>query len=122
MSLVGIDIGSSAVKAGAYDETGAPIALVREPVEDHYPSPGAWEADPDEVWAATVTSLRGLATHDAVRHDPPVAVAVSASGREVFPATADGRPLGPCLRTGDARTAEPDAAIRRPRPGRPEAA
>jgi sugar (pentulose or hexulose) kinase len=41
VSLVGIDIGSSAVKAGAYDETGAPIALVREPVEDHYPSPGA---------------------------------------------------------------------------------
>ena len=38
MSLVGIDIGSSAVKAGAYDDTGAPIALVREPVSDHYPA------------------------------------------------------------------------------------
>jgi xylulokinase len=110
VSLVGIDIGSSAVKAGAYDQTGAPIALVREPVSDHYPSPGAWEADPDEVWAATVATLQRLAVHDAVRHDPPVALAVSASGREVFPATADGRPLGPCLRTGDARTAEPDAA------------
>ena len=110
MSLVGIDIGSSAVKAGAYDDTGTPLALVREPVDDHYPAPGEWEADPDEVWAATVAVLQRLAAHDAVRHDPPAALAVSASGREVFPATADGRPLGPCLRTGDARAAEPDAA------------
>ena len=65
---------------------------------------------PGRGLAATVASLRRLADHDAVRHDLPLALAVSASGREVFPATADGRPLGPCLRTGDARTASPDAA------------
>jgi xylulokinase len=110
VSLVGVDIGSSAVKAGAYRESGAPLAVVREAVADRHPEPGAWEADPEEVWAATVRAISRLAAQDELRRDPPGALAVSASGREVFPATATGRPLGPCLRTGDARTADPDAA------------
>jgi xylulokinase len=110
MSLIGIDVGSSAVKAGAYRESGAPLSVVREAVTVRHPAPGAWEADPEEVWAATERALCRLAAHQEVRRDPPKALAVSASGREVFPATAGGRPLGPCLRTGDARTADPDAA------------
>jgi xylulokinase len=111
VSLVGVDIGSSAVKAGAYRDTGIRLALIREAVPVRHCNPGEWEAEGDEVWAATVRVLRQLTAREAIQRDPPRAIAVSASGREVFPATMAGRPLGPCLRTGDARMPDPDAAV-----------
>jgi xylulokinase len=109
VSLLGIDIGSSAVKAAVYRETGAALAIAGEPVPGTHPAPGQWESNPDEVWRATVRVVRKVASAPAVRPDPPAAVAVSASGRESFPAKANGSGLGPCLRTADGRRPSPDA-------------
>ncbi|MFL5799643.1 MAG: L-fuculokinase [Actinomycetota bacterium] len=110
MSLLGIDIGSSAVKAAAYRDTGSALARAEEPVPSRYPAPGQWETDPDEVWRATVRAVRRITSSARVRKDPPAAVSVSASGRESFPARADGSALGPCLRTADGRRPSPDAS------------
>jgi xylulokinase len=41
-----------------------------------------------------------------VRRDPPEAIAISASGREVFPVAEDGVALGPCIMAGDTRGEE----------------
>ena len=109
MSLVGIDIGSSAVKAAAYRESGSVLARADEPVPSLHPSPGAWEVDGDHVWQAVVRVVRRLAENPRVRRDPPAGIAVSASGRESFPARADGSALGPCLRTADARRPRTEA-------------
>jgi xylulokinase len=103
VSLVGIDVGSSAVKAAAYRETGTLLARSSEPAPSLHPAPGLWESDANEVWGAVVRAVRRLAAEPALRGDPPVALAVSASGRESFPARADGTALGMCLRTADAR-------------------
>jgi xylulokinase len=110
MSLIGIDIGSSAVKAVAYRASGSVLARAHEAAPSLHPAPGWWEIDGDEVWRATVRVVRRLASGSRLRHDPPAALAVSASGRESFPARADGRALGPCLRTADGRRPEPEAA------------
>jgi len=110
VSLLGIDIGSSAVKAAAFREAGSSLAVAQEAVPGRHPAPGQWESDPDEVWRATVRVVRRVTSAPRVRRDPPVAVAVSASGRESFPARADGSGLGPCLRTADGRRPEPEAA------------
>jgi xylulokinase len=115
MSLVGIDIGSSAVKAVAYRESGSVLARAHEAAPSLHPAPGHWEIDADEVWRATVRVVRRLAASPRLRRDPPAAVAVSASGRESFPARADGGALGPCLRTADSRRPEADAASVLPR-------
>ena len=113
MSLIGVDVGSSATKAAAYREDGLLLAVAREGVTARRPNPGVWESDPEEVWAATQKVLSNVAAAPLVRKDPPVALAISASGREVFPVASDGSALGPCIRTGDTRGAEIEAATSR---------
>ena len=110
MSLIGVDIGSSAVKAVAYRASGSVLARAHEAAPSLHPAPGLWEIDADEVWRATVRVIQRLTASPRLRHDPPSALAVSASGRESFPARADGRALGPCLRTAVGRRPEREAA------------
>jgi len=110
VSLVGIDVGSTTVKAAAFRDDGTLLGLARKGVPARHHRPGEWEVDADAVWRATVDVVRRLGGSPRVRRDPPTAVSISASGRESFPARSDGRPLGPCLRTADARRAEPDAS------------
>jgi xylulokinase len=109
VSLVGIDVGSSAVKAAAYRDDGTPLATASAPSPSLHPAPGLWESNGNQVWAAVGAAVRRLARDPALRRDPPAAVAVSASGRESFPARADGTALGMCLRTADARRPERQA-------------
>jgi sugar (pentulose or hexulose) kinase len=109
MSLVGIDVGSSAVKAAAYDEQGRLLGLAGHELTPLHPQPGWWEQDPTEVWQATTRCMQQLAALDAVRADPIQVIAVSASGREVFPVDANGMPLGNCLMGADVRGAEFEA-------------
>lgn len=111
MSLVGIDIGSSAVKAAAYDADGTLLAQATEAVPSLHPGPGLAEVDGDGVWKAVVAVVQQITAGERVQRDPPAALAVSASGREGFPARADGSALGPCLRTADARRPRTEAAL-----------
>ncbi len=106
MSLIGIDVGSSSVKAAACSEDGTLIASASHALTPIHPGPGLWETDPEDIWLATVHAMRELAAHPAVRRDPPRAVAVSASGRENFPADKDGNPLGNGVMGADIRGAE----------------
>jgi len=108
MSLIGIDMGSSSVKAAAYSEDGLLLAAASRDLTGRHPEPGLWEQDPEEVWQATSDCMRALMAMDPMRHDPPQAVAVSASGRENFLADASGNPLAPGVMGADIRGAEFD--------------
>jgi xylulokinase len=110
VSLVGIDVGSSAVKAAAYRPDGSAVAHAVQAVPSEHPFPGGWEVDGDAVWDAVVHVVRRLTAEPGVERDPPKAVSVSASGRESFPARADGSALGPTLRTADDRRPRSDVA------------
>jgi xylulokinase len=109
VSLVGIDVGSGAVKAAAYSETGRYLAGASSAITPVYPAPGQWETDPLEVWRATSQTMRELGPQDTVRRDPVRAIAISASGRENFPADASGFPLGNGLMGADVRGEEFEA-------------
>lgn len=106
MSLIGIDVGSSSVKVAAYNETGTLLAQASHPLTGLHPDPGSWEQDAEEIWQATSLGMRAIMTHDSLRHDPPKAIAISASGRENFPADAHGNPLGNGIMGADTRGAE----------------
>jgi xylulokinase len=106
MSLLGIDVGSSSVKVAAYSEDGKLIGVASANLSPIYPAPGLWETDPLDIWQATSTAMRDLCGQDALRRDPPKAIAVSASGRENFPADAEGNPLGNGIMGADTRGAE----------------
>lgn len=106
MSLLGIDMGSSSVKISAYSEEGKFLAVVSHEISPLHPAPGLWEQDPREVWLATARGLAELMQRPEMRHDPPKALAISASGRENFPADADGNPLGNNIMGADTRGSE----------------
>jgi xylulokinase len=109
MSLLGVDVGSSSVKAAAYTADGRELARAQEAVLSRHDRGGACETDPETTWRAIVNAVRHVASAPQLRRSPPAALAFSASGREAFPASADGSPLGPCLRTADARRPQRDA-------------
>ncbi len=103
MSLIGIDLGTSAIKVAAYAEDGTALAAARRNVPGYRPEPGHWEVNVLESRDAFWSALAAVAADPAVRADPPVAISFSSSGREVFPVGTDGTPLGPCLMTADTR-------------------
>ena len=106
MSLMGIDVGSSSVKVGAYSEDGELLSVERGDVTPHHPQPGWWEQDPEEVWLTTSRLVRNLVKEESIKRDPPKALAISASVRENFPADSEGNPLGHCIMAADVRGAE----------------
>lgn len=106
MSLIGIDVGSSSVKAAACSEDGRLIASASANLTPLHPAPGLWETDPEDVWQATCSAMRALSAQPALRKDPPKALAISASGRENFPADRDGVPIGNGIMGADIRGAE----------------
>ena len=119
MSLIGIDVGSSSVKAVAYSVEGALLAEGKADTTSIHEFDGQWEQDPEHVWDCASNAVRQVTQSDKVRKDPPVAIAVSASGRENYPADADGRALLNNLMGGDKRGEEyeiTEEGIERPEP------
>ncbi|MBZ0309850.1 MAG: hypothetical protein K8I82_27545, partial [Anaerolineae bacterium] len=106
MSLVGIDVGSSGVKVAAYNGEGKLLGLAHRDLTPLHPHPGWWEQAAEEIWQATSFGMRELMAQDALRHDPPTAIAISASGRENFLSDANGKPLAHGVMGADVRGAE----------------
>lgn len=99
---IGIDIGTTSVKAVAADADGNVTARVRIPHRVRVPAPNRFEHDADEAWR------RGpLAALDEVRQQvrgpEPRAVAVSAMVPSLTAVDATGRPYTPGLLYGDER-------------------
>ncbi|QUH04922.1 carbohydrate kinase [Saccharopolyspora erythraea] len=102
MITIGIDAGTSVVKAVAYADDGVELAVVRRPTRVVHPEPGWAEQDMDEVWEAVATTVAELVS--AVGQDVR-AVAVTAQGDGCWLVDADGRPVGPAMLWNDARAA-----------------
>lgn len=103
---VGLDIGTTSVKAVAADADGVVVARSRVPHRLVIPSPGRFEHDVDEAWT------RGpIAALDALGLDePPVGVSVAAMVPSLAGVDATGHALTPGLLYGDERGREGTAA------------
>jgi sugar (pentulose or hexulose) kinase len=101
---IGVDIGTTAVKAVAADEDGNVAARVRIPHQLRVPAPDRLEHDADEAWR------RGpLAAVDRLGRPDARAVAVSAMVPSLTAVDSEGRPTTPGLLYGDARGRVPGA-------------
>src|SRR5205807_6252290 len=95
---VGIDIGTTAVKAVAVDEDGRVQARARIPHDLHVPAPDRLEHNAYEAWRrGPLTALDQLARADAL------AVAVAAMVPSLTAVDSSGRPITPGLLYGDGR-------------------
>ncbi|WAC90739.1 xylulokinase [Mycobacterium sp. Aquia_213] len=99
---IGIDIGTTAVKAVAADADGRVTARVRIPHQVRVPTPNRLEHDADEAWRrgplAALEQVRQLAPGPEAR-----AVAVSAMVPSLTAVDTAGRPFMPGLLYGDER-------------------
>jgi len=99
---LGIDIGTSSVKAVLIDQDGAIVTQASDPLTVSRPAPGFSEQDPQAWWQATVTAVRSLpaAQRAAVR-------AVGLSGQMHGATLLDekDRPLRPAILWNDGRSA-----------------
>ncbi len=105
--LVGLDIGTTNIKAVIFDVYGQVVASASAKTPAHYPRPGWAYFKPDEVWGKT-----GMAWRQGVRmvDDPQriVSVAVASIGETGFPLDAQGDCTYDAIAWFDTRT-EPQA-------------
>lgn len=95
---VGVDIGTSSVKAIAADSDGNVVGSARIPHRFHVPTPGRFEHDADEAWRrGPEAALRELA--DA----RPAGVSVAAMVPSLTAVDREGVPVTPGLLYGDER-------------------
>lgn len=95
---IGIDVGTTAVKAVAADEDGRVVARSRIPHQLRVPAADLLEHDADEAWrGGPLAALQQLGRRDAA------AVAVSAMVPSLAAVDAAGRALTPGLLYGDRR-------------------
>ena len=117
-TTVGIDIGTTSVKAVAVDADGAVLARARMPHGVRSPTPGAFEHDVDLAWRANVLGALSL----VAGRRRVAAVNVSAMVPSLGAVDAEGKAVGPGLLYGDRRGARgrrrPDRGRRRRRAAR----
>ena len=64
---LGIDVGTTAVKALVVDETGAVVGEAESPLEVSVPQPGWAEQEPSDWWQGTVDAVRAACAHAGIR-------------------------------------------------------
>ncbi len=102
MSLIGLDIGTNACKAIAFDAQGNALAQASREYPILTPQPGWAEQDAEDVWRLAQECLGQVIS--TLRRDPPQALALSVQGEAVIPVDDQGRPLRPAILGMDTRT------------------
>jgi len=104
MSFIGIDIGSSQVKAVAFAGDGKLLAIAKAPYSYTVPEPGAMELDGNTVISAAFKVLAECAGKVA-KISPVQAIACSSQGEAFSMLDAAGNILAPAMISGDIRPA-----------------
>ena len=106
MSLLAVDIGSSACKAAAFTTAGKLLAQHACSYVPEYPQPGFAEMNPQRFWEAVCTCCRAVASEST---QVVQVLCLSSHGETFVPVDTDGRPLAAAILNQDSRaTAESD--------------
>jgi xylulokinase len=98
-ALVGLDVGTTGVKALAIDEHGAVIARAEEAYPLSIPQPGWSEQEPEDWWAAVQRALAALAVE-------PASIGLSGQMHGLVVLDDADRVLRPAILWNDQRTAD----------------
>jgi len=107
--LLGIDVGTTHIKAAVFDCTGHMVSLARVRTPTHYPQPGWAHYEPDEIWQGVLEVVRSA----LLQIDHPqrvVGVACASMGEAGVPVDEQGHPLYPFIAWFDQRS-QPQAAM-----------
>ncbi len=105
-TLLGLDIGTTSTKAVLFDLEGAELARdISSPYPIHTPQPGWIEQDPEQVWQAVLTTIRGVLAKTTSRVNV-VALCMAAQSGSLIPVDAKGEPVYALITWMDGRTNE----------------
>ncbi|MEZ5478567.1 MAG: FGGY-family carbohydrate kinase [Thiolinea sp.] len=109
--IIGIDAGTSVIKAVAFDRDGRQLAVAGRPNHYHSHADGAVEQDMRRTWEDTAAVLRELSEHVSDLKQRLVAIAVTAQGDGTWLLDADRQPVGDGLLWLDSRSSSISRAI-----------
>jgi len=121
-AYIGIDLGTSGVRACAIDQRGALLGEARAPLPPSSSTvTGHFEQAPADWWQACLRVLDDLLRDDSLQ---PAAISVDGTSGTLLSCEADGTPTGPALMYNDSRStaeaallediAAPQAAVHSP--------
>ena len=100
--LVGIDVGTTSIKAIVFDTSGKIVAQSAIATPTHYPRPSWAYYDPEELWQHTVQVLRTI-TVDGNIASRIVSVAVASVAESMVPLDGNGQPVHHAIAWFDGR-------------------
>jgi xylulokinase len=103
MSLMGVDIGTTAVKAAVFDEEGTSIAVAAREYPLLFPFPGARELDSHAVIDGACDVIAEAASQ-VKASDPVKAIGIASQGEAFTPLTRDGRFMANAMVSSDTRS------------------
>jgi len=104
MSLMGIDIGTTGVKAIAFSEDGKILASDYKEYSLLYPNPGWVEFDTEDQWKKIFEVIKNVNCSPEVKKDPVRALAASTFGEGFTCVDGEGKVLANTIYSTDARS------------------
>ncbi|MEA2302880.1 MAG: gluconokinase [Solirubrobacteraceae bacterium] len=114
--VLGVDVGTTSAKVGAFDPHGAELASAERAYPLREPRPGWVVQDPDEVVTATLAAMAEAVRTVLEGGGRVAAVAFSAAMHSLVGVDAHGRPLTDLLTWADSRALEQAARLRAEHP------
>ena len=113
-ALIAIDQGTTSTRAIAFDAALQPLASAQQELRQIYPAPGEVEHDPEEIWAATVATVRAAMAKAGLAAKDIAGIGIT-NQREttVIWDRATGQPIHNAIVWQDRRTADFCDALRR---------
>lgn len=106
MYLLGIDNGSTVIKAGIFDYNGHEVAVFGSKVDILTPKPGFYERNMDDIWQANIDAVRGVLTGSGVAGDDIAAIAVTGHGNGLHLVDESGSAVYNAVEGSDSRAAD----------------
>lgn len=105
MFLLGLDNGSTVIKAGIFDLNGKEQAVHQEKISMQMPLPGWYERDMTDIWQSNVRAICGVLQKSGIEGDDIGGVAVTGYGNGINFIDKQGNPVGKAIGSSDSRAA-----------------
>jgi xylulokinase len=104
--LIGVDLGTTAIKCAAYEEDGSPVGSATKEYMLVTPAPAVVEVDASTYWSEFSCAMKDLLGQPEVDPGRVAAIGISAQGETLIPLRADGTPARSAIVWLDGRAVE----------------
>lgn len=103
MYLLGIDIGSTVLKAAIFDLEGNELGEYGELAKNYSPQPGFYERDMDEKWSASLSAIQQVIEKVEIDGKEISAISLTGHGNGVHLLDQEGKPVRRTIEGADSR-------------------